>query len=123
MKKYFNIINIRLVLIFIMVLFLYSFTAARNAKRKLQNSEVIFVGENNNLLTVSWFTKLVFSPTKTTSDLCNFRFAFRAEVKAYKNSTTIKISTNRMLIMLKYFFILMHFLLMELKRQYRPRRL
>ena len=59
MKKYINIINIRLVLIFILVLFLYSFTSARNAKRKLQKSEVIFVGENTNFVNQETVNKLL----------------------------------------------------------------
>lgn len=51
MKKYFNWSTIRLVLMFALVLFLYSFTANRNLNRKLQKTEVIF--ENNELLFVS----------------------------------------------------------------------
>ena len=39
--------NIRLIAIFGIVIFLYSFSSNRNANRKLTKSEVIFVGENN----------------------------------------------------------------------------
>lgn len=51
MKKIFNWSTIRLVLMFALVLFLYSFTANRNLSRKLQKAEVIF--ENNDVLFVS----------------------------------------------------------------------
>lgn len=51
MKKFFNWSTIRLVLMFALVLFLYSFTANRNLNRKLQKAEVIF--ENNEVLFVS----------------------------------------------------------------------
>lgn len=51
MKKFFNWSTIRLVLMFALVLFLYSFTANRNLNRKLQKAEVIF--ENNDVLFVS----------------------------------------------------------------------
>ncbi len=51
MKKFFNWSTIRLVLMFALVLFLYSFTANRNLHRKLQKAEVIF--ENNEVLFVS----------------------------------------------------------------------
>ncbi|MBL7887591.1 MAG: cell division protein FtsQ [Flavobacterium sp.] len=51
MKKFFNWPTIRLVLMFALVLFLYSFTANRNLNRKLQKTEVIF--ENNDILFVS----------------------------------------------------------------------
>lgn len=59
MKKHFNIINIRLALIFILVLFIYSFTSARNAKRKIQNSEVIFTGECTNFISQETVNKLL----------------------------------------------------------------
>ena len=39
--------NIRLIAIFGVVIFLYSFSSNRNENRKLTKSEVIFVGENN----------------------------------------------------------------------------
>ena len=59
MKKYINIINIRLVLIIILVLFLYSFTSVKNAKRKLQSSEVIFIGKNTNFVSQETVNKLL----------------------------------------------------------------
>ena len=39
--------NIRLIAIFGILIFLYSFSSNRNENRKLTKSEVIFVGENN----------------------------------------------------------------------------
>lgn len=51
MKKIFNWSTIRLVLMFALVLVLYSFTANRNLNRKLKKTEVIFV--NNDPLFVS----------------------------------------------------------------------
>ncbi len=51
MKKIFNWSTIRLVLMFALVIFLYSFTAKRNLNRKLEKAEVIF--ENNEVLFVS----------------------------------------------------------------------
>ena len=62
--KIFNWTNIRLILILGLVLFLFSI---------------------NNLLTVSGFTKSVFSPTKTTTDFFSFRSPFRCWAKEYKN--------------------------------------
>ncbi|MWB95242.1 cell division protein FtsQ [Flavobacterium sp. GA093] len=44
--KLFNWTNIRLLLIFGLVLFLYSFAQHKNGERKLRKSAVIFVGEN-----------------------------------------------------------------------------
>lgn len=44
--KLFNWTNIRLVLIFALIIFLYSFTSKRNESRKLTKSIVVFVGDN-----------------------------------------------------------------------------
>nr|WP_315156979.1 cell division protein FtsQ [uncultured Flavobacterium sp.] len=44
--KRFNWSTIRLLLMFIVVVFLYSFTTKRNLERKITKAEVFFVGEN-----------------------------------------------------------------------------
>lgn len=44
--KYFNWANIRLILMFSLVIFLFSFTSHRNNERRLTKSVVVFVGEN-----------------------------------------------------------------------------
>lgn len=44
--KRFNWSTIRLLLMFIVVIFLYSFTGKRNLERKITKAEVLFVGEN-----------------------------------------------------------------------------
>lgn len=44
--KLFNWINIRLILIFSVVIFLFSFTSKRNNDRKLSKVVVVFVGDN-----------------------------------------------------------------------------
>ncbi|TRX38779.1 cell division protein FtsQ [Flavobacterium sp. ZT3R18] len=44
--KIFNWNNVRLLLMFFLVIFLFSFTSKRNSKRKLTKSAVVFVGEN-----------------------------------------------------------------------------
>jgi cell division protein FtsQ len=57
--KHFNWINIRLMLLFGVVLFLYSFASNRNENRKLIKSEVIFVGENEPFLKQEIVNKLL----------------------------------------------------------------
>ena len=57
--KYFNWTNVRLILMFGLVLFLFSFTSKRNESRKLRKSEVIFVGENNVFVTNEVVNKLL----------------------------------------------------------------
>ncbi len=57
--KFLNWINIRLILIFLLVIFLYSFTSIRNSQRKLKKSEVIFVGDNNNFVKQESVNKLL----------------------------------------------------------------
>ena len=57
--KLFNWNNIRLVLMFALVIFLFSFTSNRNSHRKLKKSEVIFVGENNDFVKQETVNKLL----------------------------------------------------------------
>jgi cell division protein FtsQ len=51
MKNFFNWSTIRLVLMFALVIFLYSFTGLRNSNRKIKKTEIIFT--NNDQLFVS----------------------------------------------------------------------
>jgi len=51
--------NIRLVLMFALVIFLYSFASNRNSQRKLKKAEVIFVGDNNNFVKQESVNKLL----------------------------------------------------------------
>ncbi|AOW09289.1 cell division protein FtsQ/DivIB [Flavobacterium gilvum] len=57
--KVFNWNNIRLLLMFILVVFLFSFTSKRNSKRKLTKTEVVFVGENALFLKRETVNKLL----------------------------------------------------------------
>lgn len=57
--NYFNWINVRLILMFALVIFLYSFTSNRNLHRKLKRSEVIFVGDNNIFVKQETVNKLL----------------------------------------------------------------
>ena len=57
--KYFKWINVRIVLMFALMLFLFSFTSKRNEMRKLKKSEVIFVGENNLFVSNEVVNKLL----------------------------------------------------------------
>lgn len=57
--KYFNWINVRLVLMFVAVIFLFSFTSKRNAQRKLQKSEVVFTNGDNVFVTNESVNKLL----------------------------------------------------------------
>ena len=57
--KVFNWNNVRLLLMFGLVIFLFSFTSKRNSKRKLTKSEVVFVGENSLYLKNETVNKLL----------------------------------------------------------------
>ncbi|MES2238788.1 MAG: cell division protein FtsQ [Bacteroidota bacterium] len=59
MKKIFNWTNIRLILMFCLVIFLFSFTSKRNEKRKLSKIKVVFVGENNLFIKEETVNKLL----------------------------------------------------------------
>ena len=71
MKK-FNWTNIKLVLMFALVIFLYSFTSKRNEQRKLKKSVVEFVNENSPFITQEAVNKLLIennaAPTSIQKD-------------------------------------------------------
>ena len=57
--KIFTWSTIRLLLMFGLVIFLYSFTSHRNLVRKLKKTEVIFVGDNNLFIKTEMVNKLL----------------------------------------------------------------
>lgn len=57
--KIFTWSTIRLMLMFGLVIFLYSFTSHRNLVRKLKKTEVIFVGDNNLFIKTEMVNKLL----------------------------------------------------------------
>lgn len=57
--KRFNWITIRLLLMFGLVIFLFSFTSNRNENRKLTKTKVVFVGENSSFLKQETVNKLL----------------------------------------------------------------
>ena len=57
--KRFNWITIRLVLMFGLVIVLFSFTSNRNENRKLTKTKVVFVGENSGFLKQETVNKLL----------------------------------------------------------------
>ena len=67
--KIFNWTNIRLLIIFGFVLFLYSFAQHRNGDRKLKKSEVIFVGENKLFLKQESVNKLLIENKREASSI------------------------------------------------------
>ncbi|MBY0487805.1 MAG: cell division protein FtsQ [Flavobacteriaceae bacterium] len=57
--KFLKWYNIRLLLMFALVIFLYSFTSNRNSHRRLTKSEVVFVGDNKNFVKQESVNKLL----------------------------------------------------------------
>jgi cell division protein FtsQ len=57
--KMFNWTNIRLALMVIAVIFLFSFTSYRNEHRKIKKTEVVFVGENTAFVKAEMVNKLL----------------------------------------------------------------
>jgi len=67
--KLFNWINIRLVLMFALVIFLFSFTSNRNANRKLTKSVVVFVGDNAPFVKQETVNKLLIENRKEVQSI------------------------------------------------------
>ena len=57
--KRFNWTNIRLILMFSLVIFLFSFTSKRNENRKITKSVVVFVGDNAPFISQETVNKLL----------------------------------------------------------------
>jgi len=62
--KLFNWINIRLVLMFSLVIFLFSFASNRNLGRKLSKSTIVFVGDNAPFVDQETVNKLLIENKK-----------------------------------------------------------
>lgn len=67
--KFFNWTNIRLILMFVLVIFLFSFTSNRNENRKLTKSVVIFVGDNAPFVKQETVNKLLIENKKDASSI------------------------------------------------------
>ncbi|MDI6031948.1 cell division protein FtsQ [Flavobacterium sp. LB2P84] len=67
--KLFNWTNIRLLLMFVLVIFLFSFTSNRNAGRKLTKSIVVFVGDNAPFVKQETVNKLLIENKKDASSI------------------------------------------------------
>ena len=62
--KYFTWINIRLLMIIAVIIGLFSFTSYRNERRKIRNTEVVFVGENTLFIKPEMVNKLLIEKNK-----------------------------------------------------------
>lgn len=67
--KLFNWTNIRLILMFSLVIFLFSFTEKRNMDRKLTKSIVVFVGENAPFVDQQTVNKLLIENKENASSI------------------------------------------------------
>jgi len=67
--KLFNWTNIRLILMFVVVIFLFSFTSDRNENRKLIKSTVIFVGDNAPFVRQETVNKLLIENNQDASSI------------------------------------------------------
>jgi len=67
MKKYFKWLNVRLILIFGLMVFLFSFTSNRNKHRNLREIKVHFKGESKLFITHAAVNKLLIEKSKHPS--------------------------------------------------------
>jgi len=67
--KRFNWITVRLLLMFGLVIFLFSFSSNRNGNRKLTHSKVVFVGESEPFITQETVNKLLIEYNRDASTI------------------------------------------------------
>lgn len=65
--KRFNWITIRLILMFGLLIFLFSFTSKRNGNRKLSKTKIVFVGQNFNFIKQETVNKLLIENNQDAS--------------------------------------------------------
>ncbi|MCG9791383.1 cell division protein FtsQ/DivIB [Flavobacterium algicola] len=69
MKRFINWTNVRLILMFIVVVFLFSFTSKRNSNRNLLKCAVVFVGENTLFIDKEMVNKLLIENKNNASSI------------------------------------------------------
>ncbi len=67
--KYFNWLNIRLIIMFGIVIFLFSFTSNRNEHRKITKSAVIFVENSSPFIKAEMVNKLLIENKKDVTSI------------------------------------------------------
>ena len=67
--KYFKWNNVRLLLMFALVVFLYSFTSQRNESRRLRHSEVVFEGPKDRFVAAETVNKLLIENKSTAAGI------------------------------------------------------
>ncbi|WP_426095939.1 cell division protein FtsQ/DivIB [Flavobacterium sp. DSR2-3-3] len=67
--KLFNWTNIRLLLMIVLVIFLFSFTSKRNGSRKLKKSVIVFVGDSAPFVKQETVNKLLIENNKEVSSI------------------------------------------------------
>jgi len=83
-------INVRLLLMFSVVIFLFSFTAKRNSDRKLTKSVVYFLGDDNLFVTSETVNKLLIENKKKTQTIRKDKLDLNALEKAINKHNMIE---------------------------------
>ena len=90
MKRHFNWTNLRLVLIFSLVVFLYSFSSKRNENRKLLKSTIEFVGKEQLFVTHETVNKLLIENNKDASAIRKVALDLNSLEKSINNHEMVE---------------------------------
>ncbi len=88
--KLFNWTNIRLILLFGLVIFLFSFTSNRNESRKLTKSIVVFEGDNALFLKKETVNKLLIENNESASSIQKEKLALNKLEKILDSNEMIE---------------------------------
>jgi len=88
--KRFNWTNIRLLLMFTLVIFLFSFTSKRNENRKLKNAVVVFVGDNAPFVDQETVNKLLIENKKDAQSIAKDKLDLNKLEKALNTQEMIE---------------------------------
>ena len=88
--KLFNWTNIRLVLMFSLVIFLFSFTSKRNNDRKLSKAVVVFVGDNAPFVNQETVNKLLIENNRDAQSIDKVKLDLNKLEKVLNNHEMIE---------------------------------
>ena len=83
--KLFNWTNIRLLLMFVLVIFLFSFTSKRNENRKLKKSVILFVGNTEPFVKQETVNKLLIENNEGVSSIQKVNLELKKKKKKLRN--------------------------------------
>ncbi len=83
-------INVRLVLMLVLIITMYSFTSIRNEQRKLTKTEVVFIGDETHFLTLKAVNKLLIENNEDVKRIRKVELDLNKLEKSINNNNMVE---------------------------------